>query len=376
MVRVPVQERRFFSRALAVAAIGLAVGLAGCSSVPDALNPVEWAKDIGSVFSDDDPQAADAKARAERRPVPGADRPFPNLSTVPGRPAVTPAGDRDRIAQGLRADRENARYADEAARQPPPSATTALAGAGRSGRLPAEPTPPVRSADPMPPRSAPAQMAGGRVEAAPRTPVSKETLEAQSVEPAAGGAPSGPVAARAAPPAAVPAVPPPAALPEPQASGQGSGPSASPSASTMRAPERRVASRPPSAREAVSDAPAQGVSYRAAVIYFDPDSADLSPQDIAAIREVARFHRQTGGMVRIVGHAAGDSPVTSGQRHRDATVRVSTARAEAVARQLVQFGVSQRSVAVRGAGEGEPMLTDGSADSVIRNRRAEIYIDY
>lgn len=403
MVRVPVQERRLLPRALALAAIGFAVGgLAGCASVPDAVNPVEWAKSVGSVFSDDDSQAVDAKAKAERRPVPGADRPFPNLSTVPGRPAVTPVGDRDRIAQGLRADRENARYADEAARQPGPPSPAIAAVAGRPGPIPVEPSPPVRSADPVSPQAArapatqaqamqapatqaqavPVQPAPGRVAAAPRTPVSKETLEAQSVEPAAGSPASDPVVARAAP--AAPVVPPRAALPEPQASGQASSPArgqalgqaSGPSAAASRAPERRVASRTPSGREVVSDLPAQGVSYRAAVIYFDPDSAALSPEDIAAIREVARFHRQTGGMVRIVGHAAGDSPLTAGQRHRDATVRVSSARAEAVARQLVQFGVSQRSVAVRGVGEGEPMVTDGSADQATRNRRAEIYIDY
>ena len=368
------------------AAFGLALGLTGCSSVPDALNPVEWARSVGTVFDDEDPRAADAKARAERRPVPGLDRPFPNLSSVPGRPAVAPVGDRDRIAQGLRADRENARYADDAVRRPPAAAPIAASavgsrpnpgaigpggvGAGATvaqaslpARLAAEPTPPVRSADPVMAAPAPAMVAPSSVAAAPRPPVSREVLQAQAAAPAAG--PSAAVTSVPAA-AAVPAVPPRAAVPEPQAS----------VASTPRAAERQVAARSPAGRDATTDPAAQGVSYRAAVIYFDQDSSSLSAEDAAAIREVARFHRQTGGRVRVVGHAAGDAAVTSGQRLRDATLRVSTARAEAVARQLVQFGVPQRSVAVRGAGEGEPMVRDGTADAVTRNRRAEIYIDY
>lgn len=380
MDRVAIQERRHFPGTFASFAVAFGLVLSGCSSVPDAVNPVEWAKSVGGIF-DDNSQAADAKAKAERRPVPGADRPFPNLSSVPGRPAVTPVGDRERIAQGLRADRDNARYAEEVARVQPasvsipgsasvlrPAGGQAATQASLSPAIPVNPTPPVRSADPVPPVAAavPVRPTASTATAAPRMPVAREVLRAQAVEPAAGGAASSTSGNSSPSVSAVPAVPPPAAVPEPQATAP----------AAPRAAERQFASRTTAGRGAVSDAVTQGVSYRAAVIYFDQDSSSLSPEDIAAIREVARFHRETGGQVRIIGHAAGDGAAAGGQRLRDATVRVSSARAEAVARQLVQYGVPQRSVVVRGVGEGEPMVRDGSADAAARNRRAEVYIDY
>lgn len=365
MDRVLVQDWRLFpltptrpaGRGLVsgVVAIAMILGVAGCSTLPDSLNPVEWARSAGAVFDDGGEPA--------QRPVPGADRPFPNLASVPSRPAVTPVGDRERITEGLRADRENARYADTALRQPAASSAATLATPPAvtqaspqippaPSRIPVEPTPPVRSADPVPPPSASAAPA---VTPAPQKPVVREVLRAQTVEPAAGN-PS------------PPAAPPRAAVPEPQATA----PMASPGEPQVAAVETRSDSRAESQEESGE----QGVSYRAAVIYFDQDSASLAAPDIAAIREVARFHRETGGVVRVIGHAAGDAGAVSGPRHRDATLRVSTERAEAVARQLVQFGVPQRSVTVRGVGDGEPVVGDGAADAAARNRRAEVYIDY
>jgi len=89
-------------------------GLTACSAVPDAVNPAEWYRGAVGLFEDDKEQlerAEEEKARAAT-PLPGTDRPYPNLATVPDRPEYTPAAERKNVAQGLAADRENARYAE------------------------------------------------------------------------------------------------------------------------------------------------------------------------------------------------------------------------------------------------------------------------
>jgi outer membrane protein OmpA-like peptidoglycan-associated protein len=100
---------QFFGRAV-LAAAALAT-LSGCAAY-------EAAKDrLGLGREGSGTRAAEAvveKARETPTPTPpGANQPFPNLSTVPGaRPETGSARDRLRVEQGLLADRENARHAD------------------------------------------------------------------------------------------------------------------------------------------------------------------------------------------------------------------------------------------------------------------------
>ncbi len=94
----------------AVVALGVALG--GCSYVPDWANPVAW---YDGMFGDDD---SDRLANAERAgPPPGQSDSYPRLSSVPDQPGnATSADQRRRIANGLVADRDNARYTDQSLR--------------------------------------------------------------------------------------------------------------------------------------------------------------------------------------------------------------------------------------------------------------------
>ncbi|MEQ8586268.1 MAG: OmpA family protein [Thalassobaculaceae bacterium] len=112
--------------------------LAGCSSVPDALNPVEWYEGttdtVGGWFSDDEPATADGGTATGSATGSGD---FPNLASVPQRPTPsTTAEERAQIQQGLIADRNNARYTDSAdasaPADPPRRASTAQPAAPRS----------------------------------------------------------------------------------------------------------------------------------------------------------------------------------------------------------------------------------------------------
>ena len=75
------------------AGLALLLGV-GCSSVPDAINPVSWADSIGDYIAGDDepddPEAARRLESEEALGVPGEDEDFPTLGSVPDRaPTVT-----------------------------------------------------------------------------------------------------------------------------------------------------------------------------------------------------------------------------------------------------------------------------------------------
>ncbi len=103
---------RPIAQALSVVVVGM--GLSACESVATAdwIDPANW-------FKDDAPEprteaAAETRQRGEEAAELAVDAPFPNLATVPDRPDPTAASVRERVAEGLAADRENARYTADA----------------------------------------------------------------------------------------------------------------------------------------------------------------------------------------------------------------------------------------------------------------------
>ncbi|MBI3447016.1 MAG: hypothetical protein HY055_17030, partial [Magnetospirillum sp.] len=97
-------QRRTFAIGKSVV---LAALIAGCSYVPDALNPVEWYKGVAGVFTGDEKSPEIA---SPRRPDGG----FPDVNSAPdasGKP----------LAKGLAADRGNAKYAESVRREPAPT---------------------------------------------------------------------------------------------------------------------------------------------------------------------------------------------------------------------------------------------------------------
>ena len=70
----------------AVAATVLLAGLQACSSVPDAANPIEWYKGARDWVTGDDSNEKAKEAEAEAPVIPGEDKPFPSVSSVPEAP--------------------------------------------------------------------------------------------------------------------------------------------------------------------------------------------------------------------------------------------------------------------------------------------------
>ena len=95
-----------------MAVMGSVLLLAGCASVPDAVNPVVWYKGVKGVVTGDKTPNSIADGKSEKplvadrnKPAPGADDPTPSLSTVPQRPYTSSRAERRRIERGLVAER-------------------------------------------------------------------------------------------------------------------------------------------------------------------------------------------------------------------------------------------------------------------------------
>ncbi|MBC7951644.1 MAG: hypothetical protein H7Z12_07490, partial [Rhodospirillaceae bacterium] len=110
--RFDLDFRRTCDRALTAGKAVLVVGLlAGCSSVPDAINPVEWYKGASDLVTGRDRTevAAPAKPKGE----------FPEVNKTAA------ADTRKDLTKGLPADRSNSKYAEPVRREVTP--TKALA---------------------------------------------------------------------------------------------------------------------------------------------------------------------------------------------------------------------------------------------------------
>jgi len=204
--------RRSFPACRCLAAAVAVAGIAACSSVD---KPVSG-------------QAA--------QPIPGESKPYPNLASVPERPRVTPREERERIAQGLAADRARSNYSDDVIPRQvlpgdggPPLARSAPPAARAPQPAPAAaptavPTGPVPASRPeAPPASAmqssaipPPVLPPEPETPAPASPPTAAAASAASVPPPAASPPASapgmaaPVQTSALPPPLLPAAPEPA----------------------------------------------------------------------------------------------------------------------------------------------------------------------
>lgn len=414
-------HRRLSSRGLAgVVAAGLL--LASCSYVPNWANPVAWydgaAGAVGAVFGGgDDEDNADEGGE------------FPRLSTVPERPATAPAGEREQVAQGLVADRENARYTDEIIRSdaapravaPAPAPRTQVAAAAPAQ----EPAPPPRrrvtEAQPVPPPAAVARttidedidsrrtITTSRVNAPPRRtaapqpvpPVVPQSIVRREAAPAPAPVVRTTTLAQAAPaPALVLQAPPPVAARGDEV-GQVFARLLAQSAATVTTAPANAAFQVTAAAPIGMDAPVAAIireTYNAAlaatnqtaaipltqvasaaavaptVVKFAVGSARINRRYAAALQEVVAQHRRSGGIIRVVGHASTRTRDLPLVQHNLVNFRISVDRAQAVAAELIRLGVPPGSVFAEARGDSQPIFFEVMPQGEAENRRAEIFL--
>jgi outer membrane protein OmpA-like peptidoglycan-associated protein len=310
------------------------IALAGCSAVPDAVNPVEWYKGAAGWFDSEDEAEPPAEAAVVAELTPAADESFPNLASVPEPPVQTydPAQRQD-IAEGLVADREHASYVD-----------MTLRGAGATG---------------LPATSA-AEMISEPLFSAPTPAAPEPALPTLAAEAQIGPTPS------PAPAAPEPALP------------------------TLTAAVQIEPTPPPAAPESVAsveDAEGAGAQETAAVypsapqapartIYFAHGSTSLLAKGRELLREVAAWQREKGGAIRVVGHSSSRTGDMDPVRHKLINFKVSLDRANAVAQELIRLGVPPNKLIVSAKSDAEPIYFEIMPLGEAGNRRVEIYLDF
>ncbi|MEQ9332374.1 OmpA family protein [Thalassobaculum sp.] len=395
-------------RATTALVIAGALGLAGCSSVPDAINPVEWyrgASDtVGGWFGDDEPIPAEPGRATAGDPGSSPGTAYPNLATVPPRPTPsTTAAERDALRQGLVADRTNARYTDQPAQASAPAATAPQPGAQASvapapERQAAVPPP---AAEPAAPAAAPSR-ASSSGEGSNLWP-NRPPPETPGLRASTSGRVGGGIVHNATPaPAAAP-------VPErraPQAeqtasrttldsagSAARTPPPASREAGSIRAPAPEVSNQPsrqePSAssqsvivnEDAIGgSAPAtvsfSGRRYLASTIYFGHGSARLTDAERQTIAEIARTAAANGAAVQVIGHASARTAELALRDHELANFTISLKRAQAVADVLVRGGLPADRLQVEALGDAQPEFYEVMPSGEAGNRRVEIVLIY
>lgn len=330
--------------------------LSACSSVPDAVNPVEWYKGTRDFITGKDEPAPPAKGESrEARPAVAAE----NRAT---------AENRKDTPKGLVADRGNAQYAEPIRREVTPTrplARRAPAAAPQVAAAPtAEPAPAAAiQAAPLAPAQTPAQ---------PAPPTDPQTAMARADQ-----GPSAPVAMDMTPP-------PPADIPEtvavpgrpkrlqqqfekrlaesaqqvvrpgivdmPQAQGQSRLAYADEAPIHLVPPgsgtKSKVRGGGGKGLAAPLPEPQPAATFQVAALQF-AGGETLDRADMAAIAEVARLYKQTKGVVRIIGYAPppsfGGFDPASGLMDG---LAASQARAEAAARALTRRGVPAAKILV------------------------------
>jgi len=375
---VKVEIRAGYSRPLVAAAlISILGGLSGCSSVPDAVNPAEWYKSTVDFFAGEDGEGKVDQANAEQpAPIPGADKPFPKLSTVPARPVAPVQG-------GLVADIDKRKYAQPIARQgesteflaaqppaTPPAPSAEIAAAPVVS--PVQPTPPAMPAAPVvqaPSGAAPIPAPIPAPMPAPK-PAPSEASFASIV------------------PGAISLTPPPSAAPNMPANAMASieeDPYGTVLVSSMGiemasapAPVAEPSYSPPVSAPGVAASlqrPSQGDvgGTKIATIMFETGSSGLSKNDRRILSEVVRLHQQRGGRVTVVGHASSRTRNMDPVKHKMVNYSVSVDRAERIAKELRAMGMAPEMIIVDARADNMPLYYEIMPSGEAGNRRAEIY---
>lgn len=330
-------------------ALILALGLTGCSSIPDSVNPATWFDGNGdSVVAAPTGDAPGGEAEAPKEP-----------------------------ARGLIADRSNAKYADTIRREVAPTKPLArrapVAGETQTATVPAAAAPAAApQAAPAPAAPAPAVPAPAAIPA-PAQP--GPDARAPAAAPQIADAPrlqqqtardTGP----AAPPADIDMIAParpdiPATIADPtrrpklvqsqyerrlaESAQTIVRPDVVDMPRTARGEEAPIHLIPPSSQRKTAAAKGMaapqpelpGATFQVAALDFQAGSSKLTNADRAAIADVAKLYRQTGGIVRVVGIAP--SYVNAGTSDLS---EASIQRANAVAGELARRGVPASKIMV------------------------------
>jgi flagellar motor protein MotB len=116
-------------------------------------------------------------------------------------------------------------------------------------------------------------------------------------------------------------------------------------------------------------------AVRVATIMFNNGSSTLSARDRSILANVRKLQKERGGRIRVVGHASSRTRSTDPVRHKMINLKVSAARADSVAKELLRQGLSKSSLQVDAVSDSAPVYFEFMPNGEAGNRRAEIYLE-
>ena len=140
--------------------------------------------------------------------------------------------------------------------------------------------------------------------------------------------------------------------------------------------EMELATPEPPLSYVAEDSGLAAISFQATSIPFAVGSAALNSSDRAHLKKVAELHEQFGGVVRVIGHASRRTRDMEFDTHQWVNFQLSLDRATAVSVELTRLGVPAQSMLVMARSDNEPLTYEYMPKGEAENRRADIYIEY
>ena len=395
---------------LSVSASVLVFSLLGaCSSIPDAVNPVEWYRSTVDMLSSDDETTDGMSETAQNDSVPGANSAFPDINDVPSSSGASSVLSSDGTGQGLIADPNKPEYATSIDRQSgdglgePANQVAQVAESDLQPAPPPQPVIPVEASSTMselPPPEPEIMAQAGQ----PSTEIAQvrqaDISNLLVIE--TGVLPSGEsydeYRARLM-----------AGLNQtgssfttlnaiPAATTNISAQNTSFSTQSMNSGTLIISSlgvhnsgqyaqysnvQPASDRSnagymKVTTQNGMPVLYsnsvRIATVHFSNGSSRLDNNDRKVLRQVIALQKQNGGVIQIIGHASSRTKSMEPIRHKMVNYQVSASRADAIANAMVRLGAVKETIMIGAVSDSQPLFYEVMPSGEAGNRRAEIYI--
>jgi flagellar motor protein MotB len=347
----------------------LAIALAGCSSISDKLNPVEWYKGARDrvesasdmIMGNVNVTKQEDKVSSDKVSLVDAKKTFPRLSTVPKLSKRDAQNRRQRVASELVGDNEKARqYSSETSTQ-------------KTGVEKAVPLPPSLVKPLSNPRRVQTNASGATNKYTKQAGINGEKLgghkkSAKLVVPSVNPISS----AIAVLPGLIPAL---GLNQTVVVSGNGVQKMRSESLSRISTQDTNVrVSNQTSYLK--NNANKLKQSYQVATILFPNGSSRVGVRDRRVLRKVMLEHKKVGGTLRIVGHASRRTKTNDPLRHKMVNFVVSAARADGVANELIKMGVKASQLIVGSVSDSKPLYFEYMPSGEAGNRRTDIFIDF
>ncbi|MZR31002.1 OmpA family protein [Sneathiella litorea] len=328
---------------------------------------------------------------------------YPNLNTVPEKPeSVASLAEAQKIEEGLRADRDNARYSEETLRadtslQPPLAAppkpvvedvkteavVTETVTEVIKEKAPEPEMPEVAAVAQEPVTETPLpdpSVAESASEAAPAaSPVREQVISGEAAQkPPVTSVFERQLAAQNATrlPDTISATGTSSAAPDTAAPAATASSAPASSTSSSSSSGGSVSLTPPlnDGGRTIPNYAASDGSSPIETIYFAQGSHRISSADRVKLDRIARAQIAAGGTLKIVGHASSRTREMSEERHMIVNLNASQARAAAIAQYFIKAGVSSADLVIESVSDAEPRVAEPMPSAEAMNRRAEIFL--